>query len=116
VTERDWVDAHLVNVALDIHDDDPAFGYRFIADELPEKGIKAGENRVQRLCRDHGIWSVFSKKRGGDGKDGWENSRQSNMKQSTEPRSQRPKTPSQEKPGQSLSIHSNLALGPDHIQ
>ncbi|MEO5316931.1 IS3 family transposase [Pseudarthrobacter sp. AG30] len=64
VTERDWVDAHLVNAALDIHTDDPAFGYRFIADELPEKGIVAGENRVQRLCRDHGIWSVFSKKRG----------------------------------------------------
>jgi putative transposase len=64
VTERDWVDAHLVNAALDIHADDPAFGYRFIADELPEKGITAGENRVQRLCRDHGIWSVFSKKRG----------------------------------------------------
>ncbi|MEO5316932.1 IS3 family transposase [Pseudarthrobacter sp. CC12] len=64
VTDRDWVDAHLVNAALDIHADDPAFGYRFIADELPEKGITAGENRVQRLCRDHGIWSVFSKKRG----------------------------------------------------
>ncbi|MEW1951816.1 IS3 family transposase [Pseudarthrobacter sp902506025] len=64
VTERDWIDAHLVNAALDIHADDPAFGYRFIADELPEKGIVAGENRVQRLCRDHGIWSVFSKKRG----------------------------------------------------
>ena len=64
VTERDWVDAHLVNAALDIHAEDPAFGYRFIADELPEKGIVAGENRVQRLCRDHGIWSVFSKKRG----------------------------------------------------
>ncbi|MDQ0078281.1 transposase InsO family protein [Arthrobacter oryzae] len=64
VTERDWADAHLVNAALDIHADDPAFGYRFIADELPGKGILAGENRVQRLCRDHGIWSVFSKKRG----------------------------------------------------
>ncbi|TWD56051.1 transposase InsO family protein [Arthrobacter sp. AG367] len=64
VTERDWIDAHLVNAARDIHADDPAFGYRFIADELPEKGITAGENRVQRLCRDHGIWSVFSKKRG----------------------------------------------------
>lgn len=64
VTERDWADAHLVNAALDIHIDDPAFGYRFIADELPEKGVTAGENRVQRLCRDHGIWSVFSKKRG----------------------------------------------------
>ncbi|RWW94095.1 MULTISPECIES: IS3 family transposase [Paenarthrobacter] len=64
VTERDWVDAHLVNAALDIHADDPAFGYRFIADELPGKGFTAGENKVQRLCRDHGIWSVFSKKRG----------------------------------------------------
>ncbi|WP_204814880.1 IS3 family transposase [Paenarthrobacter ilicis] len=64
VTERDWIDAHLVNAARDIHAEDPAFGYRFIADELPEKGIEAGENRVQRLCRDHGIWSVFSKKRG----------------------------------------------------
>ncbi|MBP2267806.1 transposase InsO family protein [Pseudarthrobacter sp. PvP004] len=62
VTERDWVDA--VNAARDIHTDDPAFGYRFIADELPEKGIMVGENRVQPLCRDHGIWSVFSKKRG----------------------------------------------------
>lgn len=62
VTERDWVDAHLVNAALDIHADDPAFGYRFIADELPEKGVTAGGDRVQRLCRDHGIWSVFSKK------------------------------------------------------
>ncbi len=45
MTERDWVDAHLVNAALDIHADDPAFGYRFIADELPGKGITAGENR-----------------------------------------------------------------------
>lgn len=64
MTERDWVDSHLVNAALDIHADDPAFEYRFIADELPGMGITAGENRVQRLCRDHGIWSVFSKKRG----------------------------------------------------
>jgi hypothetical protein len=50
--------------ALDIRADDPVFGYRFIAHELPEKGLSAGENRIQRLCRDHGIWSVFSKKRG----------------------------------------------------
>ena len=64
VTARDWADAHLVNAVLDIHAEDPAFGYRFIADELPGKGLAAGENRVQRLCRDHGIWSVFSKKRG----------------------------------------------------
>ena len=40
VTERDWEDAHLVNAARDIHDDDPAFGYRFIADELPERASR----------------------------------------------------------------------------
>ena len=70
VTKRDWADAHLINAALDIHDDDPAFGYRFISDELPGKGITAGENRGQRLCRDHRIWSVFSKKRGRNRKPG----------------------------------------------
>lgn len=64
VTQRDWDDAHLINVARGIHADDPAFGYRFIADELPERGITAGENRVARLCSQERLWSVFSKKRG----------------------------------------------------
>jgi hypothetical protein len=36
VCRRDWDDAHLINAALDIHADDPAPGYRFIADELRE--------------------------------------------------------------------------------
>jgi transposase-like protein len=44
VSRRDWDEAHLINAALDIHADDPAFGYRFIADELPARGIiAAGE-------------------------------------------------------------------------
>ncbi len=64
VTQRDWDDAHLINAAREIHADDPAFGYRFIADELPDRGITAGENRVARLCSQERIWSVFSKKRG----------------------------------------------------
>jgi putative transposase len=64
VSQRDWDDAHLINAATDIHRDDPAFGYRFITDELPAHGIKAGENRVARLCSQQRIWSVFSKKRG----------------------------------------------------
>lgn len=64
VSDRDRSDAHLINAALDIHRDDPAFGYRFIADELPAQGIRAGENRVQRLCSSQRIWSVFAKKRG----------------------------------------------------
>lgn len=64
VTQRDWDDAHLINAAHQIHADDPAFGYRFIADELPARGITAGENRVSRLCTQERIWSVFAKKPG----------------------------------------------------
>ena len=64
VSQRDWDDAHLINAARDIHADDPAFGYRFIADELPGRGITAGENRVARLFSQERIWSIFAKKRG----------------------------------------------------
>jgi transposase InsO family protein len=64
VSQRDWDDAHLINAAIDIHRDDPAFGYRFIADELHERGLQAGENRVARLCSQQRIWSVFAKKPG----------------------------------------------------
>jgi transposase InsO family protein len=51
VTQRDWDDAHLIDAAVQIHHDDPAFGYRFIADQLPARGITAGENRVARCAR-----------------------------------------------------------------
>ena len=64
VTDRDWDDARLINAALEIHHDDPAFGYRFIADELAAREITASENRVARLCSLQRIWSVFAKRRG----------------------------------------------------
>ncbi len=64
VSQRDWDDAHLINTALNIHADDPTFGYRFIADELPAHGVTASPNRVARLCRAQRIWSVFAKKKG----------------------------------------------------
>ncbi len=64
VTRRDWDDAHLINTAINIHRDDPEFGYRFIADELPDRGITASRNRVNRLCSQQRLWSVHAKKRG----------------------------------------------------
>ena len=64
VSQRDWDEAHLINAAIDIHDDDPAFGYRFISDELADAGFSASERRVWRLCSQEGIWSVFAKKKG----------------------------------------------------
>ena len=64
VSARDWAEAHLINAAYDIHHDDPEFGYRFIADELTEQGIRAGENRVARLCSQQRIYSVLTPRRG----------------------------------------------------
>ena len=64
ITQRDWDDAHLINAAIDIHHDDPEFGYRFIADELAGKGIPASRNRVNRLCSLQRLWSAHSRKKG----------------------------------------------------
>ena len=58
VCQRDYDDAHLVNVIRDVHDDDPEFGYRFISDELERAGHTVGERRVWRLCSEHRIWST----------------------------------------------------------
>jgi putative transposase len=62
VCARDLADAHLLNAIVDIHGDDPEFGYRFISDELEAAGHNASENRVHRLCREHKIWSTTTKK------------------------------------------------------
>ena len=47
-----------MSAALDVHADNPAFGSRFIADELRERGIAAGENQVARLCSQQRTWSI----------------------------------------------------------
>jgi transposase InsO family protein len=70
VSQRDWDDAHLINAAIDIHHDDPEFGYRFIADELADNGVRASRNRVNRLCSSQRLWSVHSRKRGPSRKPG----------------------------------------------
>ena len=68
VSPRDWDDAHLINAAIDVHADDPAFGYRFIADELAEAGFTASERRVWRVCSENEIFSAFVRKRRGKGR------------------------------------------------
>ena len=50
LSQREWSDAHLINAAYDIHQDDLAYGYRFISHELADAGIKASERRVWQLC------------------------------------------------------------------
>ena len=71
VSARDWDDAHLIDVLYDLHGDDATLGYRFLTDELAdEHGIRAGENRVHRLCQLAGIIASDHKKRGKSGKAG----------------------------------------------
>ncbi|OXM68251.1 IS3 family transposase [Amycolatopsis vastitatis] len=64
VSQRDWGDAHLIDAALEIHADDPADGYRFIAEELACRGFTAPENRVWRICSTQQIFSLHAKKKG----------------------------------------------------
>ena len=49
-SDRDWADAHTTNLIVDVHADDPEFGYRFIADELEAAG--------QRILRTTGLAAV----------------------------------------------------------
>jgi putative transposase len=37
VTDRDWDDAHLINASLDLHGDDPEFGYRLLTRRTPTR-------------------------------------------------------------------------------
>ena len=65
VSARAWDDAHLIDAALDVHADDPAFGYRFIADELAVQGFDASERRMWRVCSEAGIFSSFVRRKRG---------------------------------------------------
>lgn len=71
VCQRDYDDAHLIDVLYDLHEDDATLGYRFLADELAdEHGIEVGENRVHRLCQVAGITASHHKKRSKAGSTG----------------------------------------------
>lgn len=70
VSQRDWDDAHVIEVIRGIHEDDPTLGYRFIADELEDHNVQASENRVWRLCSTAGIFASHHRRRGKAGKPG----------------------------------------------
>jgi len=53
-----------ISAAIDLHGDDPEFGYRLLTDEFRSLGSRASENRVWRPCSMQAIFSVHSRKRG----------------------------------------------------
>jgi transposase InsO family protein len=62
VSARDLDDAYVVNELVDLHEADPEFGYRFLADELEAAGLPVNERRVWRLCSENRLWSSTVKK------------------------------------------------------
>lgn len=70
VCRRGLDDARVINKLVDLHEDDPTLGYRFLSDELEYEGIVCSENRVHRLCRIGRIWASHAKKKGKAGKPG----------------------------------------------
>lgn len=64
VTPADLDRAYLINAAIDVHADDPEFGYRFIADELVDSGLSVSPNTVWSLCREAGLVASFHTRRG----------------------------------------------------
>jgi putative transposase len=57
LSAREVYDAELLTVIREVHANDPEFGYRFIWDELVERGHTVGRDRVKRLCKQHQIHS-----------------------------------------------------------
>ena len=68
VSDRAWAEARLVNALIDAHTNDPEFGHRFLADEVRDAGFTVSDRTVWKRCSEHRVWSVFSKKRGKNGK------------------------------------------------
>jgi putative transposase len=50
ISHRNYENAHLTNPLVDAHRSDPAFGYRFLTDELIGQGHLISERRVWLLC------------------------------------------------------------------
>jgi len=68
VADAVWVRAHRVNALRDAHQDDPAFGYRFLGDEARKAGWRMSRRTAWKLCQEAGITSAAQRRRRGKGK------------------------------------------------
>ena len=70
ITDAELVEAYRANALFDAHHEDPEFGYRYLLDEACHAGEPMAERTAWRICSQQGLWSVFGKKRGKNGKPG----------------------------------------------
>ena len=70
ITDAEVIEAYRANALFDAHKDDPEFGYRYLVEEARDAGEPMAERTAWRICSQQGLWSVFGKKRGKNGKVG----------------------------------------------
>jgi transposase InsO family protein len=70
ITDAELVEAYRGNALFDAHQEDPEFGYRYLAEEARDAGEAMAERTAWRICTENKWWSVFGKKRGKYGKTG----------------------------------------------
>ena len=63
VTDAELTAAYRADALLAAHRDDPQFGHRLLADEARGTGEAMADRTAWRICRDHGWWSTFGKKK-----------------------------------------------------
>jgi transposase InsO family protein len=63
LTDAEITRAYRADALHNAHQDDPEFGYRLLVDEARHAGEPMAERTAWRICRDHGWWSVFGKKK-----------------------------------------------------
>lgn len=68
ITDAELAAAYRANALFEAHQDDPEFGYRFLAEEARDVGQGMCPRTAWRLCSQNGWWSAFGKKRGKNGK------------------------------------------------
>lgn len=64
LSNRAWDEAHLINAARDVWDEDRCQGYRLICDELVDDGWSVSERRVWRVCSQEGMFSAAHRRKG----------------------------------------------------
>ena len=64
LSDRDWDEAHLINAARDVWDEDRCQGYRLITDELVDDGWQVSERRVWWVCPQEGMFSAAHRRKG----------------------------------------------------
>ena len=68
LSSSELVRAYRANALFDAHRADPEFGYRLLVDEARAAGQPMSQRTAWRICSESKWWSVFGKKRRGNGK------------------------------------------------